>query len=136
MILTDSSMVIDYLRTGDPKNPAVSQAHGAAVGGVTRAEILHGTRNRKDRQRLLTVLNAFGQVPIPDSLWDDVGDNLAALRAAGVTVPFPDVVIATVAIANGIELWTRDNQFTMMQQVLPRLRLFQEPPPRRSQYSR
>jgi predicted nucleic acid-binding protein len=67
-------------------------------------------------------------VPIPDSLWDDVGDNLAALRAAGVTVPFPDVVIATVAIANDIELWTHDNQFTMIQRVLPRLRLFQEPP--------
>jgi predicted nucleic acid-binding protein len=128
MILVDSSVVIDYLRTGDPKIPAVSRANGAAVCGVTRAEILHGARGSKDRQRLLTVLNAFGQVPTPDSLWDDVGDNLAALRAAGVTVPFQDVVIATVAIANDIELWTRDNQFTLIQRVLPRLRLFQEPP--------
>jgi predicted nucleic acid-binding protein len=128
MILTDSSVVIDYLRTGDPKYQAVSQAHGAAVCGVTRAEILHGARNPKDRQRLLTVLNAFGQVPIPDSLWDDLGDHLAALRAAGVTVPFQDVVIATVAITSDIELWTHDNQFAMIQQVLPRLRLFQEPP--------
>jgi predicted nucleic acid-binding protein len=118
MILVDSSVVIDYLRTGDPKIPAVSRANGAAVCGVTRAEILHGARGSKDRQRLLTVLNAFGQVPTPDS----------ALRAAGVTVPFQDVVIATVAIANDIELWTRDNQFTLIQRVLPRLRLFQEPP--------
>jgi predicted nucleic acid-binding protein len=109
MILTDSSVVIDYLRTRDPKIPAVSQSHGVAVCGVTRAEILHGARGAKDRRRLLTVLNAFSQVPIPDSLWDEVGDNLAALRAAGVTVPFQDVVIATVAIANDIELWTRDN---------------------------
>jgi predicted nucleic acid-binding protein len=128
MILTDSSVVIDYLRTRDPKIPAVSQSQGVAVCGVTRAEILHGARGTKDRQRLLTVLNAFGQVPIPDSLWDEVGDNLAALRMAGVTVPFQNVVIATVAIANDIELWTRDNQFTMIRQVVPRLRLFQEPP--------
>jgi predicted nucleic acid-binding protein len=65
---------------------------------------------------------------IPESLWDDVGDNLAALRAAGITVPFADAVIATVAIANGVELWTRDHQFTLMQTVLTSLRLFQEPP--------
>jgi predicted nucleic acid-binding protein len=45
-----------------------------------------------------------------------------------VVVPFPDVVLATVAIANGIELWTRDKHFALIQGVLPALRLFQEPP--------
>jgi len=40
MILTDSSVVIDYLRTGDPKIAAVSQVQAAAVCGLTRAEIL------------------------------------------------------------------------------------------------
>ena len=39
-----------------------------------------------------------------------------------------DVVIATVAIENDIELWTRDAQFQLIQRVLPRLKLFQEPP--------
>jgi predicted nucleic acid-binding protein len=128
MILIDSSVVIDYLRTTDAKILAINQANAAAVCGIIRAEILHGARNSADRQRLLTVLNAWGQIAIPDSLWDDVGDNLAALRSSGVTVPFTDVVIATVAIANDIELWARDNQFLLIQRVLPRLRLFQEPP--------
>ena len=43
-------------------------------------------------------------------------------------MPFPDAVIASVAIANGIELWTRDRHFTLVQQLLPALKLFPEPP--------
>jgi predicted nucleic acid-binding protein len=76
----------------------------------------------------MTALGTYRQVPIPGALWDTVGDHLAALRAAGVTVPFPDVAIATVAIANGIELWARDRHFPLIQSILPALRLFQEPP--------
>ena len=45
-----------------------------------------------------------------------------------MTVPFPDAVVATLAIANNLELWTRDAHFTLIQQWLPALKLFQEPP--------
>ncbi|HZZ80651.1 MAG TPA: hypothetical protein VFE62_19265, partial [Gemmataceae bacterium] len=58
-----------------------------------------------DRQRLYQQLNVFAQIAIPDSLWDAVGDALATLRAAGVVVPFPDTVLACVAIQYGIELF-------------------------------
>ena len=67
-------------------------------------------------------------MPLPDSIWDDVGDNLAHLRTHGVTVPFADGVLATLAIANDLELWTRDPHFTLIQKWLPALQLFQEPP--------
>jgi len=128
MILVDASVVIGYVKKPDPKVLGLFQVHGAAVCGITRAEVLHGARNPADRQRLLHQLTILTQVAIPDSIWDAVGDALAALRAAGVTVPFPDVVLACVAIDYGIELWTRDQHFSLMQAVLPKLRLFQEPP--------
>ncbi|HEY8506454.1 MAG TPA: PIN domain-containing protein [Gemmataceae bacterium] len=128
MILVDTSGVIDHLRSGDAKLLGLFRSLPGAVCGVTRAEVLHGARNPADRGRLLTVLNAFHQVPIPDSLWDTVGDMMAALRAVGVTVPFPDAAIASVAVSAGVELWSRDNQFQLIQRVEPRLLLFQEPP--------
>jgi predicted nucleic acid-binding protein len=128
MTLVATSVVIDYLRSADQRLQGLFGACGAVVCGITRAEILHGARNPADRQRLLMVLNDFGQTLIADTLWDTVGDNCATLRAAGVTVPFADVVIATVAMSNDVELWTRDNQFALISGVLPRLRLFQEPP--------
>lgn len=128
MILVDTSVVIDYLRTADAKLFALFVANDAAICGITRAEVFHGTRSPADRVRLVRALDSFRQVPLPDTLWDAVGDHLADLRSGGVTVPFPDAVIATVAIANGVELWTRDNQFLHVQRVLPALRLFIEPP--------
>jgi len=128
MILVDTSVVIDFIRTGDARLRALFVAHNAAICGITRAEVLYGTRNAAHRPQLIAALNSFSQVAIPDVLWDEVGDNLAALRAGGVTVPFPDAVIATVAISNDIELWTRDAQFLHIQRVLPNLRLFVEPP--------
>ena len=128
MILADTSVVIDYLRTADPKLRQPTVAHDAAVCGVTRAEVLNGARGTRHRAQLVAALGLFGQVATSDAIWDDVGDNLRALRTSGVNVPFPDVVIATVAITNDVELWTHDNQFLLIQGVLPRLRLFVEPP--------
>lgn len=129
MILVDTGVLIDYARNpGDPKLGSLFRTLPLAICGVVRAELLHGSRNPRDRTRLVVLLDSFIQLPIPDGIWDGVGDNLNALRVGGVTIPFPDAVIATVAITNDIELWTRDGHFTLVQGVLPVLKLFAEPP--------
>lgn len=128
MTLVDTSVVIDFLRSADAKLLGLFRSLPGAICGVTRAEVLHGVRNPSDRTRSLTVLNAFIRVPIPDTLWDDTGDLLAALRAGGVTVPFNDAMIAAVAVTLGVELWTRDAQFGLIQRIEPRLTLYHEPP--------
>jgi predicted nucleic acid-binding protein len=104
MILVDTVVIIDYLRTADAKLAALFRSLPVAICGATRAELLQGARRPADRQNLLILLNTFQQVSIPDALWDSVGDNLAALRAGGVTVPFADAVIATVALDRKINL--------------------------------
>lgn len=63
-----------------------------------------------------------------DSIWDTVGDNLQTLRASGVTVPFADIILATIAITNDDEFWTRDAHFALIQRALPARRLFHKPP--------
>lgn len=125
MILVDTSVVIDYVRGRDAKLLALLPTLPAAVCGVTRAELLSGARDPAHRANLATLLATFHQLPIGDTLWELVGDYLASLRRAGA---FADVVIATVAMQNNIELWTRDSQFRSIQTVLAQLRLFQEPP--------
>lgn len=127
-ILADSSVVIDFLRTADARLRHLIVTQPAAICGVTRAEVLHGARGPADRARLQVALGMFQRIAMPEPLWDAAGDNLAALRSAGITVPFADAIIATVAIENDVELWTRDGQFLRTQAALPKLRLFQEPP--------
>jgi len=128
MILVDTSVVIDYTKGKDPKLAALMPALPVAVCGITRAELLHGSLDAAHRAKLLIALGAFQSLSIPDALWDDVGYNLATLRKTGITVPIQEAVIATLGITLGIEVCSRDHQFTLMHSVLPTLKLFQEPP--------
>jgi len=105
------------------------EENSAAICGVTRAEILAGARNPADLDRIAGSLDVLEQVPIVEELWDLLGKNLSLLRAAGVTVPLADAMIATLAIENDLELWTRDAHFVRIQGVLTKLRLFQAAPP-------
>jgi predicted nucleic acid-binding protein len=88
---------------------------------------LHGARGSVHRQRLVAALDTFRQMPFPEFAWDLLGDNLAALRSTGTTVPLADAIIATVAIHYSVELWSRDSQFSLIQRAIPRLSLFEEP---------
>ena len=123
-MIVDTSVVIDYTRSGDPAMLAVFQAEDATITGIIRAEVLHGSRDPRHRAQLVAALDAFRQENIPPTLWDQVGDYLASLRGRGISVPFNDVAIAALAIHLGVELWTRDNQFTLIQSAFPALRLY------------
>lgn len=123
MTLLDASIIIDGLRARDMRLLERMRSVGGAVCGVTRAEILSGARGYDDRQRLLTILDGFQQVAIPEPLWDGVGETQAQLRAGGVTVPLADAVLVTVALMLGVEVWANDSHFSQIQRILPTLRL-------------
>ena len=129
MVLVDTTVVIVYLRTRDLRLFSLFQAHTAAVTGIVRAEVLSGVRSPAELLQTPIVLDTFVQVDFPHTLWDRVGSNRAALRSSGLSVPFNDVVLATLAIELGVEVWSRDRHFALMQRVLPSLKLFQEPKP-------
>ena len=128
MILVDSCVIFDHTRGTDPRLAGLFGSLPIGVCGVVRAEVLHGARNPANRVALLAMLDMFSQVPTPENCWDIIGDNLAVLRSHGITVPFADVVLTTVAIVGGHQLWTHDAHFALIQKWLPALDLFQEPP--------
>ena len=99
MILADAGIVIAYLRGNDTKLVRLADTLPLAVCGVTQAEVLHGVRSPAERIDTVALLDSFLQVATPEAIWDASGDNLAMLRAAGVSVPFPDAILATLAIA-------------------------------------
>jgi predicted nucleic acid-binding protein len=128
MILTDASVVIVYERVPTPRLKKIITDEEASVCGVTIAELYAGVHSAKDEAKLRTALADFKSQPIPDALWETIGRNQATLSAKGVTVPLADTALATLAIFLDVELWTYDAHFRLIQQVLPALKLFQEPP--------
>jgi predicted nucleic acid-binding protein len=127
MILADTTVVIDYLRSPTARLVKIIQTHQAAICGATLSEVYAGARLPADFKKYDKALTLFGVVAIRKKTWPNLGRNLAQLGAKGITVPFPDALIATVAIDNDLELWNHDRHFADMQKVLPALKLFQEP---------
>jgi predicted nucleic acid-binding protein len=128
MILADTCVVIAVQRDLTNQRLRIIHEQEPAVCGITCAEVLAGARTDRDVLRIQSLLSVFRRVGTPESIWQILGANQSALMARGITVPFTDALIATVAIENDLELWTYDSHFSMMQSVLPRLRLFVEPP--------
>ena len=124
----DASIIIDGLRAKDMRLFGEMKSVGGAVCGVTRAEVLSGARDTEDREKLLTILDGFQQVTLPDSLWNEVGEILSNLRRSGLAVPLADAVLTTVSISLGIEVWARDAHFQAIQQRIPALKLYRETP--------
>jgi predicted nucleic acid-binding protein len=74
------------------------------------------------------MLDNLNQLSPHDAFWESLGDQLAELRSHGVTVPFPDAVLSTLALSLDVEVWSRDHHFLIIQGVFPTLKIFQEPP--------
>src|SRR5438128_4042581 len=98
MILTDTTVVLDYLAAPTVQLVKIIKAHAAAICGVTLAEVYAGARSPGDFKKYDAALSVFGLVPIPKKFWPSLGRNLAQLAGHGVTVPVPDALIATVTL--------------------------------------
>jgi predicted nucleic acid-binding protein len=122
MILAETSVAIEVYRHHPARVLQIIVAHDAAVCGVTAAELYAGARTAAEQARCAATLAAFQALLIPDTVWPAVGRTIAALRAKGITIPFPDAVLATLAVELDTELWTYDAHFALMQSVLTGLR--------------
>jgi tRNA(fMet)-specific endonuclease VapC len=128
VVIIDTNIIVTLTKINDPKLLALIKNIPGTIPGIVRAEILTGARTLQQRQLLLEALNSFFQLPFPETLWDTVGENNSLINSKGITLPFNDVAIATLALHYDIELWTRDKQFQLLQNILTKLKLFQEPP--------
>jgi predicted nucleic acid-binding protein len=53
----------------------------------------------------------FEWIPIDESIWYAVGNNLNILRRNGLNVPFQDAVLTILCIEQDIYIATKDNHF-------------------------
>lgn len=125
MILVDTSILVDYLRSPTNQVREVLLKHGAAVCGVTRAELLCGVRTSADAVRINNALDGFTNLEVTEAAWRHLGENLRVLRSKGIVVPFQDALIATLAMMYDISVWTRDEHYRLIQNAIPTLSLFE-----------
>lgn len=89
MILVDTNIIIDCWNTRHPPLSVVRTLYGgdAAICGVVRAELLHGSHSEAEHNRIERNLQGFAAVPFTENDWNGLGYLLFILKSHGLAVP-------------------------------------------------
>jgi len=82
--------------------------------GIIRLELLGGTRNEAEYDRLKKRLSGLVSIETDDSLWDMACEIGFKLRRKGVTVPYTDILISACALSQGCMVLHADHHFDLM----------------------
>lgn len=126
MILTDTSVVIEWSRRPTVPVQRVIDSGTAAVCGPVIAELYGGVRSGAERVDLEIALAQFERVEIDEPIWVLAGSMLGEMERRGTRIPFPDAIIAAAAVHHRIPVWTRDKHFARLRSVAPDLSFFDE----------
>lgn len=119
MILIDTSCWIEVLRErGDAE--VRRRLHAHLHGGracwmpVVRLELWNGARGERERKILREFEAALPELDMPAAVWDLACDLARRARAAGLTLPISDLLIAACARHHGIEVDSLDAHFAAL----------------------
>ncbi len=71
-------------------------------------------RSRRERGRVIPLLDGCHLLSDPPNLWAEAGDLGYALARRGISVKTIDLLVATYALAHGVPLLTADVDFRHM----------------------
>lgn len=127
MVLIDTSAWIEFFRRdGDPAvklaMKALVEELEATLCGPVEMEFLGGVRP-KERRRIQSRFDILPYLTNDQKIWREAATQFAVLRKKGVTVPWNDVLIATLALRCDCRIYAVDQHFESMSQHLG-LRLY------------
>jgi predicted nucleic acid-binding protein len=114
-ILPDTCAWIDYFRPG-ATSLGVRLEQAIAVNAIYACgpvlyELVQGARSEKEQAELTNALGALPFLEITEALWVKAGRLSASLRKTRKTIPFSDILIATLALENKLTVMTVDEHF-------------------------
>lgn len=120
LYLVDTSVWLEVLPPGrgsDTLRQRMDQllvADQVATTGMVRLELLGGARTQEEWQRLSDLLSALHALPVEGEHWEAAARWGFQLRRQGVTVPFTDLLIGSVAARHGAVVLHLDHHFDLM----------------------
>jgi len=122
MVIVDTSAWVAFFRRdGDPHVKlavkGLLDAYQCALCGPVELEFLGGARPH-EVARIRDGFDILPYVRSDDKIWRQAAANYAVLRAAGHTVPWNDILIATLAMTRKHSVYADDRHFAIMGDVL------------------
>jgi len=120
MLLLDTSFLIDYFR-GKPSARKVTLSSDVVTTVVTYYEIMAGAKMAKAKREERFFRRFFSEVKVLDldlKAAEASSEIAGMLRAVGRSVNPMDILIAGIALANGVErIVTKDRDFLEISKV-------------------
>jgi hypothetical protein len=128
MVLVDSSVWIEALRGNGDVNVKLGiegllDAYEAWWCGPVKLEVMGGAR-KSERNRLAFFFQPIPYRDVENEVWSTAVRLSWNLRDKGVTVPWNDILIASLAMAWDCRLYAHDRHFHDIARSAP-LRLYQ-----------
>jgi predicted nucleic acid-binding protein len=104
----------------------------ARISVATLTELIVGVRRAADgplrtlREATLARARTFVPLPYDEVVAERLGELLAVARAAGRRAGAMDAIIAATALAHGLFVWTQDDDFDMLAELAPALRVLRD----------
>ncbi|MDQ2667874.1 MAG: PIN domain-containing protein [Gemmatimonadota bacterium] len=122
MVLVDTSSWIHFLRVnGDvvvrARVVAALEAGEARWCAMVRLELWNGAGGERERKILREFEKLIPELEITDDVWNVAYDMGRRSRAAGVTVPATDLLIAACARFHGAGLEHADSDFALIADI-------------------
>jgi hypothetical protein len=125
MVLVDSSAWIHFLRPdGDvavrTRVEDVLRAGTARLCPLVRLELWNGAGGERERKVLRELERSIPELDITAEVWSGACDLARRCRAAGVSVPATDLLIAACAFHHGARIEHEDSDFDAIERVAAR----------------
>jgi len=75
------------------------------------------------REATLARARSFVALPYDEAVAERLGELLAAARAAGRRAGAMDAIVAATALTHELTVWTQDDDFDVLAELLPALRV-------------
>lgn len=126
-VLPDTSIWVELLREGR-EGPAAEldrflEEQAVLVCGPVAAELVSGTPP-EHQEELWVLLTSLPWADLDAFGWRETGIVAGTLRRTGRSVPLTDVAIAVCAVRAQATLWTRDEDFRRIAEIVPALNLY------------
>ena len=122
MVLVDTSAWIHFLRpdgnaTVRARVEGVLRAGTARLCPLIRLELWNGAGGERERKVLRELERSIPELDINAEVWGDTRDLARRCRAAGVSVPATDLLIAACAYHHGARIEHEDADFDAIERV-------------------
>ena len=125
-VLVDTSIWIEFFRAKKKILDSLEvllMENAVWTCGIVIFEVMQGIKTGQEKSAILDALSILRYTEMTKSLWQKSADLAISLKKNGMTLPYSDIFVATMALEHDLSLFTLDRHF----EKIPGLKLYQLP---------